>query len=80
MFEKIKKILSEEEVKDMTRLSAECQNIKDDRDQIARDIISGKDKRMMLIIGPCSADNQDAVCDYVARLAKVAEKVKDKIF
>ena len=32
-----------------------------------------------MIIGPCSADNEDSVCDYVNRLAKVNEKVKDKL-
>lgn len=80
MFEKVKKILSEEEVKKLTHLSQECQKLKNRRDETAKQIISGADKRKMLIIGPCSADNQDAVCDYVARLAKVADKVKDKIF
>lgn len=80
MFEKVKKIMSEEEVKSLTHLSAQSQKIKDERDLTAKKIISGEDKRMMLIIGPCSADSQDAVCDYVARLAKVADKVKDKIF
>ena len=33
----------------------------------------------LVIIGPCSADNEDAVCDYVNRLAKVQEKVEDKL-
>lgn len=80
MFEKVKKIMSEEEVKSLTHLSAQSQKIKDERDLTAKKIISGEDKRMILIIGPCSADSQDAVCDYVARLAKVADKVKDKIF
>lgn len=80
MFEKVKKILSEEEVKQISHLKPEYQKLKDDRDETARNIIAGKDKRMMIIIGPCSADNEEAVLDYVSRLAKVAEKVKDKIF
>ena len=80
MFDKVKKILSEEEVKQISHLKPEYQKLKNDRDETARNIIAGKDKRMMLIIGPCSADNEEAVCDYVARLAKVADKVKDKIF
>lgn len=80
MFDKVKKILSEEEVKAVSHLKPEYQKLKNDRDEIARNIISGKDSRMMLIIGPCSADNEDAVLDYVSRLAKVADKVKDKIF
>lgn len=80
MFDKVKKILSEEEVKAVSHLKPEYQKLKNDRDEIARNIISGNDSRMMLIIGPCSADNEDAVLDYVSRLAKVADKVKDKIF
>lgn len=80
MFEKVKKILSEEEVKNLCHLAPEYQKLKNDRDETARNIIAGKDKRMMLIVGPCSADNEEAVCDYVSRLAKVADKVKDKIF
>lgn len=80
MFEKVKKILSEEEVKNLCHLAPEYQKLKNERDETARNIIAGKDKRMMLIVGPCSADNEEAVCDYVSRLAKVADKVKDKIF
>ncbi|MDE7336536.1 MAG: 3-deoxy-7-phosphoheptulonate synthase, partial [Clostridia bacterium] len=76
MFEKVKKILSEEEVKEISHLSPECQKLKNNRDETAKKIISGEDKRLMLIVGPCSADNADAVCDYVSRLAKSAEKVK----
>ena len=43
------------------------------------DVITGKDSRVLVIIGPCSADNEDSVCDYIGRLAKVQDKVKDKI-
>lgn len=44
------------------------------------DILSGKDKRRLLIIGPCSADNPDAVLEYSYRLAELAEKVNDVFF
>lgn len=44
-----------------------------------KDIISGRDNRFLLIIGPCSADNEDAVLDYLNRLKTVSEKVKDKV-
>ena len=54
--------------------------IKAERDpEIAR-IFEGKSDRFLLIIGPCSADKKDTVLDYVSRLAKVQEKVKDKIY
>ena len=42
-------------------------------------ILSGKDDRLLLIIGPCSADNEDAVCDYISRLRRVQDEVSDKI-
>ena len=54
--------------------------IKQERDTEIRKIFTGEDKRFIFIIGPCSADNEDAVLDYLNRLAKVAEKVKDKIY
>ena len=50
------------------------------RDQEIRDILSGKDDKFLLIIGPCSADRQDAVLDYISRLRKVQEQVQDKIY
>jgi len=43
------------------------------------DIFEGRSKRLLLIIGPCSADNEDSVMDYITRLREVQEKVKDKI-
>ena len=43
------------------------------------DIFTGRDRRMVLIIGPCSADNEDSVIDYISRLVPVREKVKDKL-
>ena len=54
--------------------------LKKKRDDELRKIFAGGDERLVLIIGPCSADNEDAVCDYALRLAGLAEKVKDKIF
>ena len=48
-------------------------------DQEIRDIFTGKSDKFAVIIGPCSADNEDSVCEYVDRLAKVNEKVKDKL-
>ena len=43
-------------------------------------IIKGEDDRTLLVIGPCSSDNEDAVLDYAHRLAKLQEEVKDKVF
>ncbi len=54
--------------------------LKLERDEAIKNIFTGKDNRFLLVIGPCSSDNEDAVLDYVHRLAKVQEKIKDKIF
>lgn len=53
--------------------------IKQERDPEIRRIFEGKSDKFLLIIGPCSADREDAVLDYLTRLSKVQEKVKDKI-
>ena len=62
-----------------TALPAELARIKEERDAEIRDVLTGKSNKFLVIIGPCSADNEDSVCDYVNRLAKVNEKVKDKL-
>ncbi len=79
MFDKIKRILPPDEVKATTSLSAAQQKIKLSRDAEIRNIISGQDKRFLVVIGPCSSDNEDSVCDYVARLAKVSDKISSKV-
>ncbi|MCI5621214.1 MAG: 3-deoxy-7-phosphoheptulonate synthase [Lachnospiraceae bacterium] len=53
--------------------------IKKERDAAIRDVLTGKDDRFLVIIGPCSADSEDPVCDYVSRLTKIAEDVKDRL-
>ena len=68
------------EVKEQYPLSKEIVEIKNQRDAVIRDIFTGKDDRFILIIGPCSADHEDSVLDYTCRLAKLQEKVEDKIF
>ena len=52
---------------------------KKQNDKEIRDVFTGKDNRLVLVIGPCSADREDAVLDYISRLRGVQEKVKDKI-
>ena len=58
-------------------LSEEIRKIKAERDQEIRDIFTGKIDKFVVIVGPCSADNEDSVCEYVERLAKINEKVSD---
>ncbi len=67
------------DVKSEFPVSREIEMIKAKRDQELSDIFTGKSDRLLLIIGPCSADNEDAVLDYISRLRKVQDKVEDKI-
>lgn len=68
------------EIKEMYPLSEKDAALKEDRDKQIQNIFKGEDKRLLLIIGPCSADKEDSVLDYTSRLAAVQEKVKDKVF
>lgn len=61
-------------------LSQSALEIKKQRDKELADIMSGKDQRILLVIGPCSSDNEEAVLDYANRLARLQEQVKDRIF
>lgn len=53
--------------------------LKKERDEQIKKVFTGESDKFLVIVGPCSADNEDAVCDYITRLAKVQEKVSDKI-
>ncbi|CUH92624.1 3-deoxy-7-phosphoheptulonate synthase [Herbinix luporum] len=78
-FEFIRQVISPEELLKAYPLPAKDVILKNERDKEIKDIITGKSDKFLVIIGPCSADHEDAVCDYISRLARVQEKVKDKI-
>ncbi len=67
------------EIKEQYPLTAELAEIKAARDVEIADVFTGKSSKMVLVIGPCSADREDAVMDYCSRLAKLQDKVKDKL-
>ena len=67
------------EIKEQFPLSAEGEKTLKERQCEINKIFSGESDKFALIIGPCSADREDAVLDYIYRLRKVEEKVKDKI-
>ena len=67
------------EVKEMYPLTAEMERTFQERDIQIKKILSGQDDRLLLIIGPCSADRQDSVLDYMGRLREAQEKVADRI-
>lgn len=79
-FEAVSKQVNLDLIKSLSCLTEEEQAFKDQRDAELKAIIKGEDQRFLLVIGPCSADNEEAVLDYAKRLAKLQEKVKDKIF
>ena len=67
------------EIKEMYPISEEGMKAKKLNDQKLYDIFTGQSDKFLLVIGPCSADREDAVVDYVTRLAKVQEAVKEKL-
>ena len=76
----IRELPNPDTVKALMPVPSELKNVKEQRDQTVRDIFTGKDDRFVLIIGPCSADRQDAVLEYLTRLRKVQDQVADKIY
>lgn len=79
MFEVVKKLINHDQLKAEMPINDEIRKKKLICDNQIKDIISGKDKRKMFLIGPCSADNEQAVVDYAVRLARLAEKVSEKL-
>ena len=67
------------QIKEQYPLTAELACIKESRDQSISDIFTGKSSKLALIIGPCSADREDAVLEYCHRLARLQEAVADKL-
>ena len=68
-----------QEVKEMLPLSDELAQKKAQNDAEIRKIFTGESDKFLLVIGPCSADREDAVMEYIYRLKKVSEQVKDKV-
>ena len=73
-----KKLPIPKEIKAMYPLSERCAALKAQRDKEIADVITGKDDRFLIIVGPCSADNETAVMDYLHRLVPIQEQIKDK--
>lgn len=67
------------EIKEQFPLSVEAKAARENCVLSIKDILSGKSDKFILIIGPCSADNEDSVLDYLYRLRRVSDKVSDKI-
>ena len=75
----VKKVMSPEQLLSEYPLPEAHKQLKAQRDEEIKKVFTGESDKFLVIIGPCSADNEDSVCDYIGRLAKVQDKVKDKI-
>ena len=68
------------QVKELSKLEGDFLIAKEKRDEELKKVIRGEDQRLLLVIGPCSSDNEEAVIEYARHLSKLQEEVKDKIF
>ncbi len=78
-FEFVAKLPTPKEIREKFPVPDKLAALKQKRDAQIADVITGKSNKFLVIIGPCSADNEDALCEYVTRLAKINDKVKDKL-
>ena len=75
----VKEVISPEELFERYPLPEAHKKLKAEKDKEIAKVFTGESDKFLVIVGPCSADNEDAVCDYTTRLAKVQEKVADKL-
>ncbi len=78
-FNFVKKLPTPAEIREQYPVSEAIIKAKTERDEMIRKVFTGESNKFLVIIGPCSADNEEAVLDYVHRLARVQEKVSDKL-
>ena len=76
----LRKLPIPQQIKSKYPLTPELEKIRDERALELRNIFSGKSGKFLLIIGPCSADNNEAVLEYISRLKTIEKEVNDKIF
>lgn len=78
-YQYVSQLPSPEEIKKLFPLPEKLAALKADRDRAIRDVLTGDSDKFLVIIGPCSADNEEAVCDYTRRLIAVQEKTADRL-
>lgn len=78
-FEFIRKLPAPSEIKEQYPVPEHLVKLKAERDEMIADVFTGKSDKFLVIVGPCSADNEPALLDYVERLAAVQKKIKDRI-
>ena len=75
----LKKLPTPTEIKADYPVTQKVEKIKQERDEMIRKVFTGESDKFLVIIGPCSADNEEAVCEYINRLSRVQEEVADKL-
>lgn len=75
----IRKLPTPKEIKELYPLNVNLKKIKEKNDEEIKKIFLGESDKLLLIIGPCSSDNEESVIDYISRLRTIQEKVKDEI-
>jgi len=78
-FQYVREMPKVKEILQTMPLSANLKKLKQQRDEEIRAVFERKSDKLLIIIGPCSADNEDSVCDYVGRLARLQDEVKERI-
>ena len=78
-FEYVSKLPTPDEIREEFPLDPKLAAEKNRKDAAIRDVFTGNSDKFLVIIGPCSADREDSVLDYVTRLARVQEKVKERL-
>ena len=75
----LRKLPTPQEIKTLYPLNSELAKVKEKNDEEIRKVFTGESDKFILVIGPCSADREDAVIDYIKRLRIVQDQVADQI-
>lgn len=78
-FRFVEKLPTPSQIREEYPMTQELTKIKAERDAMIAKVFTGESDKFLVIIGPCSADNEDAVCEYIRRLARLQEKVADRL-
>jgi 3-deoxy-7-phosphoheptulonate synthase len=78
-FQYIREMPDVREILDTIPVSEALKKIKETRDKEIMSVFKGESEKFLVIIGPCSADNEDAVCEYVSKLSELQDEVKEKL-
>src|SRR5574340_604349 len=78
-FQYVREMPAVKDILETIPVSDDLKKIKEQRDREIASVFMGESEKFLVIIGPCSADNEESVCEYVSKLAKIQEEVKEKL-